>query len=156
MSDLIETLASEGGKELVKALAAGFGGLVKKAIPALWRRSGSETEKRMAAELDRSAAELAAASERGDDRALLRVEAMWETRLRDLLAASPAARRELEAILDDLRRQAPPEPKIVQHVVADGSHSTAQGVIGGAINNYAAPSGEGAAEERGGAPLDQP
>src|SRR4051794_204485 len=100
MSDVIETLASEGGKELVKALAAGLVGLVKK-VPALWRRSGRDAEERMATELERSAAELAAAGEAGLVVAQVRAEAVWETRLRDLLATDPEAQPELERILNE-------------------------------------------------------
>lgn len=136
--DMIETLATEGGKELVKALANGLVELVKK-IPALWRRSGTELEQRMATELRRSADELAEAGRDGAAAALLRAEIIWETRLRDLLAAHPEARYELEALLREIRRQPAGETTIEQHITASGQNSTAQGVIGGTITNHPFP-----------------
>lgn len=60
----------------------------------------------------------------------------WKTRLRDLLAEHAEARQELAEIVAEIRRERPPVAVTVQNVTASGQESTAQGVIGGDINNY--------------------
>ncbi|QKW07968.1 hypothetical protein HUT18_17810 [Streptomyces sp. NA04227] len=130
---MIETLAVDGGREFVRALAAGFADLLVRA-PALWRRSGPEAEGRMAAELERYAGELADADE--DGAAVTRAELVWETRLRDLLAAHPEAQTELAEIIEAIRQERPPVQSVRQNITASGQNSTAQGVIGGNIVNH--------------------
>ncbi|MYT22907.1 hypothetical protein GTW69_21920 [Streptomyces sp. SID7760] len=143
MSEVIESLAHEGGTVLVTALATGLVGAAR-GLPRLWRREG--TEERMAAELERSARELADAQPESHD-AGARVAVVWETRLRDLLLSDPAARDELEQLLTEIRREHPRvATTTTQHITASAPNSTAQGVIGGSIHNHApaAPPGLGA------------
>jgi hypothetical protein len=137
MSEFIDALATEGAKELVQVLAAGFLGMFKK-IPALWRHAGNGTDERMAAELERTAAELSAASGGNTGKFIARAEIIWETRLRDLLIAYPEARQELQDVLAEIRREKLPAVVTVQNVTALGQSSVAQGVIGGSLNNYGA------------------
>ncbi|MFE3578605.1 hypothetical protein [Streptomyces vinaceus] len=136
MSEVIESLAYEGGTVLVTALATGLVGAARR-LPQLWRREGAE--ERMAAELERSARELAGSQAENPDIGA-RVAVVWETRLRDLLLTDPAALGELEQLLAEMRR----EHRLVsttntQHITASAPNSTAQGVIGGSIHNHAAP-----------------
>ncbi|WP_329201295.1 MULTISPECIES: hypothetical protein [unclassified Streptomyces] len=143
MSEVIESLAHEGGTVLVTALATGLVGAARR-LPQLWRREGAE--ERMAAELERSARELADSPPETPD-AGARVAVVWETRLRDLLLTDPAARGELEQLLADMRREHPQATTTTtQHITASAPNSTAQGVIGGSIHNHApaAPPGLGA------------
>ncbi|MEV6329854.1 hypothetical protein [Streptomyces sp. NPDC051909] len=135
MSEVMENLAYEGGTVLVTALATGLVGAARR-IPQLWRRSGGE--ERMTAELERSARELAEA-ETEDSAAEARVAIVWETRLRDLLLTDPEARRELEQLLAEMRRENPRVATTTQHITASAPNSTAQGVIGGNIHNHGAP-----------------
>lgn len=129
----IETLAIEGGKELVKALAAGLVASLRK-VPTLWRRKGSADEQRIHDELHRSAAELAAFGEDAGTRA--RVEDAWRTELHQLLKEHPEAQKELRQILSELRQSIQSDPPIRQSIISSGQGSVAQGVIGGSIHNY--------------------
>ncbi|WP_263170269.1 hypothetical protein [Streptomyces sp. SCSIO ZS0520] len=136
MADVMALLALEGAREFVRALSAGAAEWLLR-IPELWRRSDEPTRERMAAELGRTATELEAA---GEDAAVrIRAEAIWETRLRDLLAAHPEARTEVEGIIEQIRREAPAAPQVRQNIIASGQNATAQGVVGGSIHNHAAP-----------------
>src|SRR4051812_44181913 len=102
-------------------------GLVELArkVPALFRRSGKAEENRAAAELDRSAARLAAADD--PERERIRQEAAWEVLLRGLLEEYPDAAPELRAVAAELReRTAAPEVNVYQQRV-DGSGAGAQG-----------------------------
>lgn len=135
MDPVLVALATEGGKELVKALAGGLIGGLKK-LPNLWRHG--DDEQRMAAELERSAAELTAAGH--DETAGLRVQVTWETRLRDLLAGHPELAPELREIVGQLREE---NARVTQHVeqriTAEGQGSTAQGAMFGNIINHPGP-----------------
>ncbi|MGW7098854.1 hypothetical protein [Streptomyces sp. NPDC054838] len=134
MSEVIESLAHEGGTVLVTALATGLVGAARR-LPQLWRREGAE--ERMAAELERSARELADPEGENPDVGA-RVAVVWETRLRDLLLTDPAARGELEQLLAEMRREHPQvTTTTTQHITASAPNSTAQGVIGGSIHNHA-------------------
>jgi hypothetical protein len=137
MTDVIETLASEGGKELVKALAAGLVEVVKKVVPALWRHSGKDAEDRMADEVERSAADLATVDADPDPAIRTRAEIIWETRLRDLLAAYPGARQELTDILAQLAREGRDVPPAQQNITANAPNAIAQGAMYGNVINYA-------------------
>ncbi|MFI8458084.1 hypothetical protein [Kitasatospora sp. NPDC085464] len=140
MTDVFEALAIEGGQQLVRALATGVVDLVRRA-PALWRRSGRDAEQRIGAELERSsaeiAAEFAAEGEDGPGRVRARAEVVWETRLRDLLAAHPEALQDVEQFLAELRSQEQfqPQSQTIQNITASGQNAQAQGVIGGNIVN---------------------
>lgn len=135
MDPVLVALATEGGKELVKALAAGLIGGLKK-LPNLWRHGGNE--QRMADELERSAAELTAAEH--DEAAGLRVQVTWETRLRDLLADHPELAPELAEIIGQLRAENTRAAQhFEQHITAEGQGSTAQGAMFGDIINHPGP-----------------
>lgn len=134
----IETLAFEGARELVKALAAGLVASLRK-IPSLWRRSRNGDEQRIETMLHRSAAELAASEDPGTRD---RLEDDWRGELRHLLARHPEAQTELEEILSQLHRTHT-EPPVRQNITATGQGAIAQGVIGGSINNYGMPGQDG-------------
>lgn len=122
MSDPLTAIEVEVAKEIVKALMGGLVDLVRK-VPALFRRSGKVKEELVAAELDRSAAQLAAAGGDGLVREQVRQEAAWEVLLRGLLAEHPDAAPELRAIAAEIQRSA---PTVYQQRV-DGGSAGAQG-----------------------------
>jgi len=134
MTDLGETLATDAAQEIVRALAAGVVEAVKR-IPNLWHRSGGRREELIRAEVERSAATLAAA---GDDLPAVRArqEGAWEARLRDLLDEHPEVELDLRGILEESRRQAVQEPAAVQNVTASAPGATAQGAMFGNVISY--------------------
>jgi hypothetical protein len=135
MTDLEATLAVEAAKELVRALVAGLVELAGK-IPALWRHAGPGEDDRQAAELARSAAELASADRAELEAARTRAEITWETHLRSLLASHPETRVELEGIVSEIRQHIPAAPHVVQNITSAGHKSTAQGAMFGNVINY--------------------
>lgn len=139
MTDPLATLETEISKEIVKALVGGLVGLVKK-VPALFRRSGKAKEELVAAEVERSEAQLAAAAAEGLERERIRQEATWEVLLRELLTEHPDAAAELRSLAAEIRRSmpGPPESTLYQQRVEHGG-AGAQGPGSSATvhHNYA-------------------
>jgi hypothetical protein len=138
MTDPLVAVETEIAKEIVRALVDGLVGLVKK-VPALFRRFGKAKEELVAAEVDRSEAQLADAGE-GLERERIRQEATWEVLLRELLTEYPDAAVELRAIAAEIRRSmsGSPEVTLYQQRVEGGS-AGAQGPGSSATvhHNYA-------------------
>src|SRR6185437_13528478 len=130
--DLVETLAAEGGKDLVQALVAGLVHLAGK-IPALWRHAGRDAEKQMAEELELAAAKLSATGP-DHDYAVMKSQLEWETRLRDLLRRYPQVKPELEDVLSELRQGLPAAVRQSQNII--GNNAPAYGVMNGNIINH--------------------
>jgi hypothetical protein len=135
MMDLPTTLEAEISKELVKATVAGLVSLVKK-VPNVFRRSGTAKEERVAAEVDRFAANVAAASGPELTRELVRQEASWEVMLRDLVAEYPEAADELRAIAAEVRKATAAHPTALYQQRVDGSSAGAQGPGSTAVVNH--------------------
>lgn len=132
MADLVETLATEGGKDLVQALVAGLVHAAGK-IPALWRHAGRDTEERMAKELERTVATLSAPGA-NREQAVYVAQIEWKTWLRGLLADYPEVRPELEDLLSELRRETPTIVGQTQNII--GINAPAFGVMEGNIINH--------------------
>lgn len=98
--DVLGSLEVEAAKELIKLLMGGLAEVAKK-VSVLWRRSGERKQELMAKELERSARELSNAPEPAQTQ--MRHEALWEGRLRDLLAEHPDASAELQELITVLR-----------------------------------------------------
>jgi hypothetical protein len=130
--DLIDTLAAEGGKDLVQALVTGLVHLAGK-IPALWRHAGRGAEERMAKALESTSAELNAAGP-NRERAMRDAQIAWKTRLEELLVNHPEVRPELEDLLRQLRRETPTLVEQTQNII--GNHAPAYGVMNGNIVNH--------------------
>jgi GrpB-like predicted nucleotidyltransferase (UPF0157 family) len=132
VADLVETLAAEGGKDLVQALVAGLVQLAGK-VPALWRHVGRDAEEGMAKELERTVATLNAPST-NREQVVLEAQIEWKIWLRRLLTDHPDARSELEDLLSELRRETPTVVGQTQNIT--GNHAPAYGVMNGNIINH--------------------
>lgn len=144
MSDPLTAIEVEVAKEVVKALMSNLIDLVRK-VPSLFRRSGKE--ELVAAEVERSAAQLAATTGAGLEREQIRQEATWEVLLRGLLTEHPDAAPELRAIAAEIQElTSTPEMTVYQQRV-DGGSAGAQGPNASAtVHHHYAP----------GTPDDQP
>ena len=137
MPGIVDNLAFEGGKVLVDALAGGLVSAAKK-VAGLWCKDGEAAERRVTAELESGAAQLATGQE--TQAVSMRLAIVWETRLADLLATHPEVREELTALLAHLREQTGTQVHTtIQNVLAEGPRSIAQGVINGDIHNHGEP-----------------
>lgn len=131
MADLIETLATEGGKDLVQALVGGLVRLAGK-VPALWRHADRNAEERMAKELERTVATLNAPGP-NHEQVVHDAQIEWKTWLRSLLADHPQVQPELEEVLSELRRETPTIVGQTQFIIGD--HAPTFGVMNGNIIN---------------------
>ncbi|HMH91434.1 MAG TPA: hypothetical protein VK586_10170 [Streptosporangiaceae bacterium] len=139
MPDLGDTLASDAAQEIVRAMVAGLVAVVGK-VPGLWRRAGKRRRELIRAELERSSQALSEASSESLPTVRLRLEGVWEGRLRDLLAEDPAAARELRGVLAEIRRHSSPGVQMVQNISSSAPGATAQGAMfGNVINHSDAP-----------------
>jgi hypothetical protein len=139
LSDPLTTIEVEIAKEVVKALMSNLIDLVRK-VPSLFRRSGKGKEELVAAEVERSATQLAAATGADLEREQIRQEATWEVLLRGLLIEHPEAAPELRAIAAEIQElTAATEVTIYQQRV-DGGSAGAQGPNASAtVHHHYAP-----------------
>jgi outer membrane protein assembly factor BamB len=101
MTDVGNALVAEAGREVVRALRT-HPAEVERLVPGLWVRVSSRRAELTWEELRRSHADLTAASRDGEAM-IIRQEAAWESRLRDLLAEHPEAASDLHQVLVQLR-----------------------------------------------------
>ncbi|CAM5584947.1 hypothetical protein BOQ63_002325 (plasmid) [Streptomyces viridifaciens] len=115
-------LASAAATALVGRLAADGWEQAKRAVVALWRRSGRANEAEVVAgELEECRSELLASGQSEEGQAAAREMAIeWRGRLRGLLAAEPALAEELRALLTELR---PDQPESGARVEMHGTAS---------------------------------
>jgi len=107
MLEWIAALALAGGTSLATAMAGDAWEGVRGTFGRLLGRGDTNQENRSLARLDASAATVAQASAEDREAVLSQVAGQWQTRLQDFLEEYPEAREELEALVEQIRGQAP-------------------------------------------------
>lgn len=138
MVDLPATIELEFAKALVQASVTGGGELIRK-VPALFRRQGRTREQQATAELDRGRELLARAAPADLDREIVRHEAMWELRVRDLLAEHPDLGDDIRRLTADIRAALDRQgARYEQRVSTGGAGAMGPGATA-IVHNYAPP-----------------
>jgi hypothetical protein len=129
-------LATSAGTSLATALGTEAWAFARERFARLLGRGDDERTALAERRLDATAAEIerAPAAERAE--ALARQQAVWQTRLADLIEEEPAVADDLRALVAELIERLPATTHhSVMHITAN-DHGTAQGVQHGNIINH--------------------
>jgi hypothetical protein len=118
-------LAAAAATTLVGLMASDSWALVKQRLGRFFARGREDDDASVQAELEVSREELMAAQGAGDHLAAADIEASWRVRLRRELQADPAARAQLQRILDefDPEREAQGSSSVSNTITGSVNHA---------------------------------
>ncbi len=134
LAEALAALASTGGSALVSAMVTDGWEGARARFARLLGRGDTKQAEAVAAQLEQSRAVLAGLSGPDLVRARAGQEIVWRTRMGDLLEQDPAAERELQALVAEVRAEVASSAWLVeQHAAAFGQAQ--QAVQGHGVQN---------------------
>ena len=142
MAEWLLALAKSGATTLVGAAATDVWQQARAGFARLFGRGDAQREALAASRLDALAVAVEQAGGPGTelDAVRQRQQAVWETRLGDLLEEDPEVAQALRRLCAELLPQLPAaQQQWLQHITASAPGASAQGVMFGNLINHPAP-----------------
>lgn len=144
VAEELVTLASAGGAALVGAVASDAWSATKSGFVRLLGRGDETRSAVVEQQLERTHTAVEAARANDDDRVHLQQQAVWASRLEDLLLEHPGASAELRALVQQIEDASGSRSAghVVQFVTASDQAQQAVLGYGYQVNTFARPQGQ--------------